>query len=442
MRISFRIHRAKDKAGNLKKEPVSILVAAYSKEIGRIELATGEKILPKFWGNGKAKPTMTGHDRLNDHLLNIEQSLIQLWRDNKNNLSAFKSLMTSVVRGSSSSEKKTLFDALDKFLDQYKAEKEAKTLDRYNALKTRLTDFNKIYPVDFETLDFNFYDSFKKFLYSVPNPNYRNYRLHRSSDRDTFDLCDRPGGLPVGLFDDTVYKYFVNLKTFLRWSEKRGYKIHPSHNQWETIKRKHPPISLTLEELNKLQEVNLPKHLDVARDYLLLECFTGQRISDIKRFDRKDYNDFKWTFQQKKGNRVNAKTVTVHFVGFSKPALLILAKYNFKLPVVHEVTINKNIKTACKDAGINNRIIIYRWAGSKKIAIHGSKSDFISSHTGRKTFITLALSHGMTVEEVMELTGISEYQTIKHYKAEFEHATLEKSLEKVSENMTIMKKAV
>jgi integrase len=311
----------------------------------------------------------------------------------------------------------------------------------YRSLKDKLTTFDSIHPIDFNTLDFNFYDRFKQYLYAEPNPNYKGYSLFLAPGKDHYILSRDSGGLSVGLFDDTVYKYFTNLKAFISWSEKRGYEVNQSFKTWEIIKRKHPPISLTLDELNKLSSVDLPKELDIARDYLLIECYTGQRISDVIRFDQKDYLDYKWTHHPKKGNRLSSKTVTVHFKGFSQPALLILGKYNFKLPKVHEATINKNIKKACDLAGINDIIYTERWAGNKKIRIQGKKSEFISNHTGRKTFITLAMSHGLPVEYVMELTGISEYQTLSHYRAKFEDRSIEKYLESVSENISLLKKA-
>jgi integrase len=311
----------------------------------------------------------------------------------------------------------------------------------YRTLKQKLIDFDSLYPVDFDTLDFNFYDKFKRFLYEQTNPNYTGYSLFLSDNKDHYILSRDRGGLPVGLFDDTVYKYFTNLKAFLSWSEKRGYQIHPSYKTWEIIKRKHPPISLTLEELKLLSTKELPAHLDVARDFLLIECYTGQRISDILRFDQKDYQDYKWTHRPKKGNRLSSKTVTVHFVGYSQPALFILAKYNFKLPKVTEVTLNKNIKEACKLAWITSPIETERWAGNKKIMITGSKYEFLSTHSGRKTFITLGMQFGMPIEYIMELTGISEYQTLSHYRAKFEDKSIEKYLKSVSENISLLKKA-
>jgi integrase len=443
MTVTFKLNHPKHKDGNLKTSPVAVIARAYSKETGLIEVTTGEKVIPKYWTGTGASSKMHGHVEINQHLRDIQDSIIQLWRDNKDDLSKIKALLPVVVRGQALAtiQKKRLFEAFDKFLDECRSEKAPNTLKMYLSLKEKLTDFDKHYPIDFETLDFNFYDRFKKYLYGIPNPNYKGWTLYNSADKDCYYLRNDRNGLPVGLFDDTVFKYFTNLKAFISWSEKRGYQVNNSHKTWQIIKRKHPPISLTSEELDILSKVELPKHLDVARDYLLLECYTGQRISDIIRFDQKDYCDYKWTLTPKKGDRLSSKTVTVHFVGYSEPALYILGKYNFKLPKVSEQKINQSIKEACRIAGINESMYTERWSGNRKIRITGYKYEFISTHSGRKTFITLALSHGMPVEYIMELTGISEYQTLSHYRAKFEDSSIENYLKKVSENIAIMRKA-
>jgi site-specific recombinase XerD len=443
MRVSYRVHRSKEKNGQLKKTPCPILVSAYTKETGRIEIATGETIIPKHWNGSRANTKAPDFDRLNDNLSRIERELTQLWRDNLSDLSKLREKMPAIVRGvSSSNQKKRIFEALESFLTQYKTDKEAKTLGKYLTLQTRLTDFDRIYPIDFDSLDYNFYDRFKKYLYGHPNPNYSNYSLYPSTDKDHFLLCNDNRGLPVGLFDDTVFKYFINLKTFLSWASKRGHEVHPSYKTWEIIKRKHEPISLTLEELERLESTPMPsRSLEIARGYLAFECRTGQRISDIKRFDQRDYVDYKWTHRPKKGNRLSAKTVTVHFKGYSAPALFILGRYNFKMPQVSEQSLNENIKKACAIAKIDQEIYTDRWAGNKKVRITGKKYEFLSTHTGRRSFITIALSQGMPVEIVMELTGISEYQTIRHYKAKFEDSSIEKYLNGITDAQTFMKKA-
>jgi integrase len=194
-----------------------------------------------------------------------------------------------------------------------------------------------------------------------------------------------------------------------------------------------------MDELQKLESCTYTSRaLEVARDYLVVGCRTGQRISDIKRFDIKDLQGYRWTFYQKKGNRLSPKKTTVHLDGYGSMVLDILQKYNWKMPVISEQKLNDNIKKACKAAGIDTPLEIFRWAGNKKVRIIYPKYEFISSHIGRKSFITLALQAGLDTEYVMELAGITEYKTVRHYKAKFEDQAVKEQLEKI----TVMRKAL
>lgn len=438
MTVKFNLRKPKVN-NKLRTEEVSIIGIFSLGRAFRFEFNTGETIVPTLWSftQQKAKSTYRRHMELNGRLEDLKSEIRELYKKTPS-LPDFKKLCQSRFKGLQIPEqKKTLFLALDEFLSQYKAEKDVKTFRKCNALKMQLTAFDQVHSIDFQTLDFKFYDRFKEFLYAVPNPNYRKYSLGFDPATDSYSLIAGADGQCVGLFDDTVYKYIINLKTFLKWAEKREYQVHQSYKSWGIVRRKHEPISLTKDELSRLQNyVYSNRSEDIARDYVLLMCLTGQRISDIKRFNVKDVSGNEWTFIQKKGQRLVNSKVTVPFEGFIAPALDILIKYNWKLPVISEQKINKHIKNACKLAGIDTSVEYIRWAQNKKIVMLAPKHEFVSCHTGRKTFITLALQEGLSIEHVMQITGISEYDTIRHYRSRFESSAIKEALGKI-----VMRKA-
>lgn len=440
MTVKFKLTRPKDK-----DQPAPIRVIITHKGI-RTEPATGEKCPPKFWNINRVKLSYSMAEGINAHLDNIEKSLFDLWRVNKGaTAEEFKGLALEVVKGlegQSQTQKKNLIDSVQQFIAQYSREKETGTVKRYKSLLSKLVEYGK--PLSFETLDHNFYDSFKKFLYSCRNPNYPNGFLVSDSGSDTYSIAFNDDGSldgpPVGLFDDVVFKYFINLKTICKWAEKRGHLVNQAYKSWEIIKRDYDPIYLTADELQKLESVSLPRHLDIARDYLVLECRTGQRISDLKRFSRSDINGDVWTFKQKKGSRLNTKTISLPLVGYCAPALLILQKYNYVLPTISEQRLNEHIKTVARLAGIDSNVDIFRYQGSKKVKISGLKWEFCSTHIGRKTFITLTLQDpAFTPKMVMDITGIKSFKTLSHYNGKSEIGNIRKALESMSGNRSIMK---
>jgi integrase len=422
----------------LRKDDCSIVAKFTIDRINRFQINLKEKIQPKHWDfkSQQVKSSYRGHYEINIYLSDFKTKLLTLYREHRE--MPFDKFKQLVISSENKSQKKTLFIALSEFLEAYKMEKDIKTLQKYLTLQRKLEEFDSETPIDFQTLDFKFYDKFKSFLYAIQNPFYRKFRLIENDG--VWEMIEGDKGEPVGIFDDQVFAYIIQLKTFLGWAEKRGFQVNSSYKSWEKIRRIHKPITLTMDEFSKLESaVFTSKALDTARDYLVFACRTGQRISDIKRFDLKDYSDFKWRVNQRKGNRLVNKSVTVHFKQFCAPALEIIQKYNWKMPKISEQKLNDNIKRACKEAGIDSEFFIYRWAANKRIKISGFKHEFISSHIGRKTFITLALQSGMPESYVMRLTGITENKTLKHYKGDFEDVMIEDYLKQMGNS--IMRKA-
>jgi hypothetical protein len=411
--VSFRLNRPKEKDGQPKLIPCGILIKYYRAGI-EIELSTGEKSTPaNFTGTRVTKETKFSA-RINKILSDMENALLNIPYEKLSADEEAAMVRAIVKRQDQKEEKKTLIQGVEQFIAQYEREKDSKTVKRYRVLLNKLRAFNP--GLTFEELDFNFYDSFKKFLHNCPNPVYGACSLFRSGDSYTLGVDGDMSGEPVPVMDDVVYKYFVNIKTICSWAEKRGYFPHKSYKEWEIIKREYPPITLSEEELISIELLNLPRHLDIARDFLVLECRTGQRISDIRAITRDSIQDDTWNLIQKKGNRMKVKHIEFPMgEEFTLNAKLILEKYNYALPKMPEQNINKYIKEVCKLAGIDQSIYIERWAGNKKIRIPGKKYEFISTHTGKKSFITILASQGTPVAFLSALTGTSQKTIERHY---------------------------
>jgi integrase len=411
--VSFRQNRPKNKDGQFKTIPCGILIKYYRAGI-EIELSTGEKVIPaNFTGSRVTKETPFA-SKINKILSKLEYQLLNIDYDKLTAAEEAATVRAIVKRQEQGEEKKTLIQGVEQFIAQYEREKDPKTVKRYRVLLNKLKAFNP--DLTFEQMDFNFYSSFKNWLYDNPNKTFGKGHALFPAGAGTFEIRKGEGGQSIPLFDDVVYKYIINLKTICAWAEKRGYAPHKSYKEWEIIKREYPPITLNEEELIRIELLNLPKHLDIARDFLVLECRTGQRISDIRAITKDSIQDDTWNLIQKKGNRMNVKHIEFPLgEEFTLNAKLILEKYNYCLPKMAEQLINKYIKQVCKLAGIDQPIFIERWAGNKKIRIPGKKYEFLSTHTGKKSFITILASQGTPVAFLSALTGTSQKTIERHY---------------------------
>lgn len=385
-----------------KDTEVSIFAVFTKSRTERFQISTDEKILLRHWDSKSqsAKANAPDSFNINRYLTEFKSKLMSLYRDNRDkSFTEFKALAQGAVI---TDEKKSPLAVFDKFLSQYEQDKDKKTWQKYKALGVHLGANTGC---DFAAMDWGFVDRFRTGLYSK------------------------------GLQDSSVYKYIANLKTFLSWAEERNYPVNPIYKKWEVKHRVKEVISLTLPELERLESAILELGPSIGRDYLCLECRTGQRISDLKRFDVRSLKSNEWTFNRRKGRSISTKEVSVLFDGFSAPALDILKKHNFKLPELSEQKINKHIKTACKAVGINEEIVLEKWIGGRCVQTTVPKWKKMSTHIGRKTFITLALASGLSRDIVMEMVGIDDAKTLKHYKGKSDKAMRVKHLEEMNEKL-------
>jgi integrase len=429
--VSFRLHNPEE------GKKATILCCLYISDQIRPEYSTGERVLPISWqcnrviGGVKGGVTKPDASHINLHLSQIETDLLQMWRDNKqSSAGVIKQLAKKIIKGNTVIDKKKLLSTVLKaFITWMRKDYSPLYVKKFETLERKLTAFNPNLQID--ELDNEFYDSFKDHLYGL------------------------------GQIDSTVYKTFTNICTFLDWACNHGYDIHqtnhkPTYKSWEIIYREpEDPISFTTTEFAAIENVQITeelindkippdphgrrgdrtvKALELTRDYVRVECRTAQRISDVKRFDLKDVVDQVWINRVTKGRQRKQRIVRVPFdTDFTGPAWEILRKHNFKLPTLSEQKLNKNIRLLARLAGITKVITVKYWVRNEQKEIEIEKCDAVSSHTLRKTFITIGLQY-MMPKIVKDLAGIS-WNTLKHYEGNSEDETLREGLK----SMPLMK---
>jgi len=156
--------------------------------------------------------------------------------------------------------------------------------------------------------------------------------------------------------------------------------------------KKKPKVYLSFNELEQIKALNdLPGYLDNARDWLLISCYTGQRISDFMRFSpsmirKSKGKQFLDLTQQKTG-----KDVTVPLI---PETLEVLNKRDGNFPrKISDQRYNDYIKEVCKRAGITNKMygkktFVIEGKGKRDIPATYEKWELIGSHVGRRSFAT------------------------------------------------------
>jgi integrase len=150
-------------------------------------------------------------------------------------------------------------------------------------------------------------------------------------------------------------------------------------------------IYLTIDELTIIENITFDtESLNNAKDWLLISCETGQRVSDFMNFTKD-----KIRLENKKAliEFTQVKTNKKMTVPLSKRVISILKKRGGNFPyAISDQRYNEYIKDVCRIAKINQKIKGSKAITKDKITRKESgtfeKWELVSSHIGRRSFAT------------------------------------------------------
>jgi len=192
-----------------------------------------------------------------------------------------------------------------------------------------------------------------------------------------------------GYAQNTISKYFHLIKTMCYHAESKGIDVSPQLKKLSIKKVKTDKIYLDTKELKLIETAIFnEKALDNARDWLIISCETGQRVSDFLRFNKEMIR-----YQNKKPliEFTQQKTNKVMTVPLSKKVMSLLKKRKGDFPYkISDQRYNEHIKKVCEDAGLTTLTqgsVIDKKTNRKKAGIF-PKWMLVSSHIGRRSFST------------------------------------------------------
>lgn len=192
---------------------------------------------------------------------------------------------------------------------------------------------------------------------------------------------------------NTILVDFTNIKTICRHA-KTALSVNEEIFNWSLKKEKITIVYLNFDEIDKVSKlIELPNYLDNARDWLIISCYTGQRVSDFMTFNKSIIRNEK----DSNGNNIKLveftqkKTKQIIALPLHPEVIKILTKRNGDFPrPISDVKYNNYIKIIVKKAGITEEIIGSKIDRSinRKVKNAYPKYELITSHIGRRSFAT------------------------------------------------------
>lgn len=366
------------------------------------QIKTGKIINPKYWSVKTSRPIQT-------------QPQFKILYTELNELETFvlKEYNSDYSRGVIFS-KDWLAEKIDKFYNRIEIKEDDTVFINY------LQNF-----IDFKRSTASYTESTLK-KYNNLKDRFQSYQKKKKKifllqDVSSKILIDFKNYLitDCNLMETTAVRFIKNLKTVLFDAEQNGKSIHYQIRGFSTgTTNTEYKVFLSFDEIEKIKDVTtLNTDWNIAKDWLVLGCYLGQRVSDLLRMNKRmiytktdsEGNTFRFIEikQQKTGEKV---VIPIH-----DEVETILNKYNGDFPPTfannfdsNAVLFNRHIKKVCELAGIQEMIKgkVYNEDKKKNEIVETEKYNLVSSHVCRRSFATNFYGNKLfTTPQLMAITG-------------------------------------
>lgn len=294
----------------------------------------------------------------------------------------------------------TFEKAFQEFIEAKRQKFAINTIKKYKTTLTHLQDFSS--------------DTKTKLLFenitSKFEVKFRNYLLTKTKETEEGTADD-------GLANNSIAKYIKALKTFMNFCTfERSYnsKLNVEYKKFDTKESPVEIYALSVDELMKIynHEFKNEAHAQV-RDVFCFLCFTGLRFSDAEKLKREDIKNGAVHLLIK-------KTRTPMIIPLNEYAEKILDKYKKDkkpLPIISNQKTNDHLYQIGQDLGFKDPVKKILFKGAEVIETYVPKYEILTTHIGRKTFITNSLVLGMPERQVKEFSGHKNESNFRRYVA-------------------------
>jgi integrase len=364
----------KDKNSN--NETLILMFFNYNNKV--FKYSTKTSIEPRNWNNKtcRVKQQSSHSLELNKQINKIEDSIMNIYHRMKTNDRVInnKILKEQLDISLNRQDKEDFFSYMKRYIEQKNELRETTKKDYLQTYET-LKEFERSssYLVSFDTITLDFYNRFKKFMI---------------------------GDLNHSL--NTFGKRIKTIKSIMNYATEIGVNKNLEYQKasFKVLSVKTKRVYLTIEEINKIKELNLSVSLAKARDSFVLMCYLGLRFSDYLKINQNSIsNHFLDITMHKTSESVS---IPIH-----PYALEIIKRYNYILPKLSNSKLNKMIKKVCKYAEIDNEV-------TDKGEIK-KKYQLVTCHTARRSFATNGYLSDVPVRDLMMITGHKKESTFLNY---------------------------
>lgn len=229
-----------------------------------------------------------------------------------------------------------------------------------------------------------------------------------------------------GLKASTITTVCNQLRSILNWAVKYNADVSPTYCDVIIPKIRNQKIALTADEVSRITYFDVDRYyadrrkdfretMRRVRDMFVLSCNLYQRHSDMIRIDRACFDRNMFRIAQQKTGNIAIVNIDKYAID-AKTTYRILEKYNYEAPYKAEIgNYNGFLHILMRDIGFDDPVRLEEKVNGEMVTVAVPKWKLITSHTARRTAITVNVLRGHNVHELKKCSGHTDLRIFDNY---------------------------
>jgi site-specific recombinase XerD len=363
------------------------LVMMFNYDGKRLCTLTGLKISENDWDTSKqrVKLTVKRAKQVNGVLDLLEEKVNDIYYDAiGNGKKPDNNYIMRELKKDKNAKIPTFFDEWDKYLNIRKHTLKSSSMTSLRISYDHFKNFAKGMRIEFDDINSELVSKYADYLFGI------------------------------GHSDNTVHKNIKRLRIFMSYTKKIGLHSNERYRDYNVSQKDGRIVFLDWTEVKRLIDYKTDDELERrVLDNFLFGCMTAMRFSDYHALKRSEIEEVSFegipdVFHAAKFRQLKTNKMTV--IPLLPEALAIVNRNSTQandlaLPKVTNQVINRTIKDICKKVGINSKVPVDTFKGEDRVTSYSPKWSLVTSHTARKTFISVAASKSLPISLVASIAG-------------------------------------
>jgi len=221
-----------------------------------------------------------------------------------------------------------------------------------------------------------------------------------------------------GLKDTTISVMCAQLRSILSWGAKYNARVSPTYTEYCIPKVNNTEIALSADDVSRITYFDVDRYyqgrrkdyrktMRRVRDMFVLSCNLFQRHSDMVRITPSNFDRNKFSISQQKTGVLAVVDIDRYCIE-PKTTYKILDEYGFTAPYTASIgNYNGHLHDLMRDVGFTETVRVEGFEDGVMTSTDVPKWEMITSHTARRTAITVGVDRGMNVHELRKCSGHS-----------------------------------